>query len=89
MIRDTAAGCQATSIVGRIALMGGLKHFLSDDSGQALVEFFLVLIVMVMIVGSMKNGLRYLTVKLWQFMSRKIAAPCPSCDAGQEFDLIQ
>jgi Flp pilus assembly pilin Flp len=64
-----------------------LKNFANDESGQALIEFFLLLLVIVTIVGSMKNGLRWLTVKLWQFMARKIAAPCPSCDAGLEFDL--
>jgi Flp pilus assembly pilin Flp len=68
--------------------MGMLSHFVRDESGQALIEFFLLLLVIVMIVGTMKNGLRWLTVKLWQFMARKIAAPCPSCDAGLEFDLV-
>ena len=70
---------------GRVGKL--LKTFAKDESGQALIEFFLLLLVIVMIVGSMKNGLRWLTVKLWQFMARKIAAPCPSCDAGLEFDL--
>ncbi|MGZ3652606.1 MAG: TadE/TadG family type IV pilus assembly protein [Bdellovibrionota bacterium] len=68
--------------------MGKLQNFIRDDSGQALIEFFLLLLVIVMIVGTMKNGLRQITAKLWQFMARKIAAPCPSCDAGLEFDLI-
>ncbi len=89
MIRDTEAGCQGTFIARRIVLMAQMKHFLKDESGQALVEFFLLLLVIVMIVGTMKNGLRWITVKLWQFMARKIAAPCPSCDAGLEFDLTQ
>jgi Flp pilus assembly pilin Flp len=69
-------------------MMRALRSFVRDDSGQALIEFFLVLMVMVFIVGTMKKGLRWLTVKLWQFMARKIAAPCPGCDAGLEFDLI-
>lgn len=68
--------------------MGVLHSFARDESGQALIEFFLLLIVIVLIVGTMKNGLRWLTVKLWQFMARKIAAPCPGCDAGLEFDLV-
>jgi len=68
--------------------MGVLRTFTRDESGQALIEFFLLLLVIVMIVGTMKNGLKYLTVKLWQFMARKIAAPCPACDAGLEFDLL-
>lgn len=69
-------------------MMGALRKFTRDESGQALIEFFLLLIVLVVIVGAMKNGLRLLTVKMWQFMARKIAAPCPGCDAGLEFDLI-
>lgn len=64
-----------------------LQNFARDESGQALIEFFLLLLVIVAIVGSMKSGLRWLTVKLWQFMARKIAAPCATCDAGLEFDL--
>lgn len=68
--------------------MSRTSRFLKDESGQALIEFFLLLVVIVMIVGTMKNGLRWLTVKLWQYMSKRIAAPCPSCDAGLEFDLI-
>jgi Flp pilus assembly pilin Flp len=67
--------------------MEKVSAFLRDESGQALIEFFLLLLVMVMIAGNMKNSLRWLTVRLWQFMAKKIAAPCPSCDAGSEFDL--
>lgn len=67
--------------------MDALRQFTRDESGQALIEFFLLLVVLVLIVGTMKNGLRWITVKLWQFMAQKIAAPCPSCDAGLEFDL--
>ncbi len=87
MICDTEAGCQGTNGADTMTIMGRMKHFLRDDSGQALIEFFLLLVVIVMIVGTMKNGLKWLTVKLWQFMSKKIAAPCPGCDAGLEFDL--
>jgi Flp pilus assembly pilin Flp len=68
--------------------MGAFRNFARDESGQALIEFFMLLLVIVLIVGTMKNGLRQLTAKLWQIMARKIAAPCPACDAGQEFDLI-
>lgn len=68
--------------------MGGLRNFVNDESGQAIVEFFLLLLVIVLIVGGMKNSLRTLTAKLWQYMAKKIAAPCPACDAGLEFDLL-
>lgn len=68
--------------------MGALQRFLRDESGQAIIEFFLLLLVIVAIVGSLKSGLKFITAKLWQFMGRNIAAPCPGCDAGTEFDLV-
>lgn len=68
--------------------MGKLQHFLKDESGQAITEYFLLLLVVVTIVGTMKNSLKILTAKLWGFFGKKIAAPCASCDAGQEFDLF-
>jgi Flp pilus assembly pilin Flp len=71
-----------------MGLMEKLSAFYRDESGQALIEFMLLLLVMVMIVGGMKDSLKVITAKLWQFMAKKIAAPCPACDAGVEFDLV-
>jgi Flp pilus assembly pilin Flp len=67
--------------------MKQLRAFLMDESGQAIVEFMLLMLVIIGIVGALKEGLKRLTVKLWSFFARKIAAPCPACDAGEEFDL--
>lgn len=64
-----------------------MRRFLQDESGQAIIEFFLLLLATVMIVGTLKTSLTALTKKLWVFFARKIAAPCPACDAGGEFDL--
>lgn len=61
--------------------------FLADESGQAITEFFLLMLAVVAIVGTLKSTLRAVTVKLWSFFARKIAAPCPACDAGSYFDL--
>lgn len=68
--------------------MKSFRAFLMDESGQAIIEFMLLLIVIISIVGAMKQGLKSLTVKLWAMFARKIAAPCPACDAGAEFDLL-
>jgi Flp pilus assembly pilin Flp len=68
--------------------MGAFHKLAHDESGQAIIEFFLLMLVIILIVGTMKNSLKWLTAKMWQFMGRKIAAPCPSCDAGLEFDLV-
>jgi Flp pilus assembly pilin Flp len=67
--------------------MDFLRRFLKDDSGQAIIEFFLLLLVTVLIVSTLKTTLTRLTAKLWSFFAKKIAAPCPSCDAGVDFDL--
>ncbi len=64
-----------------------LRKFLKDESGQAITEFFLLLLVTVVIVGTLKTSLTELTKRLWVFFARKIAAACPTCDAGQDFDL--
>lgn len=71
--------------------MNGLKqlliHFAKDDSGQAIIEFFLLLFATVLIVSSLKVTLKTLTKKLWKFFAIKIAAPCPECGAGEEFNI--
>lgn len=67
--------------------MDTLRRFLRDESGQAITEFFLLLLATVLIVSTLKNSLTSLTSRLWQFFARKIAAACPACDAGADFDL--
>ena len=64
-----------------------MRNFFSDESGQAVIEFFLLLFATVAIVGALKISLKAVTVKLWSAFAKRIAAPCPACDAGQEFDL--
>jgi Flp pilus assembly pilin Flp len=66
--------------------MQRIRAFLMDESGQAIVEFMLLLLVVVGIVSALKTGLKKLTVKIWFLFARRIAAPCPGCDAGQNFD---
>lgn len=64
-----------------------MRSFFQDESGQAIIEFMLLLLVLVGIVGTLKASLKKVTTKLWTLFAKKIAAPCPSCDAGMEFDL--
>ena len=67
--------------------MGILGRFLRDESGQAIIEFMLLLLAVIVLIGTLKTSLKSLTAKLWSLLARKIAAPCPACDAGAEFDL--
>jgi Flp pilus assembly pilin Flp len=67
--------------------MGTLRRFYRDESGQAITEFMLLLLVTIAIVAFMKNELKRVTSRFWVLLARRIAAPCPSCDSGTEFDL--
>lgn len=64
-----------------------MRNFIRDESGQGVLEFMLVLFATVAIVGALKISLKAVTVKLWGMFAKRIAAPCPACDAGQEFDI--
>lgn len=68
-------------------MMRMLNSFVHDESGQAIIEFFLLLLATVVIVSTLKTSLTRLTAKLWSLFARKIAAACPACDAGADFDL--
>ena len=58
-----------------------------DESGQAVIEYFLLLIVVISVAGTMKAGIKKLTVRFWGFLGQKIAAPCASCSAGANYNL--
>ena len=62
-------------------------RFFNDDSGQALVEYILLLVVTVAILGLMKSSLKNVTVRFWTALAKRVAAPCPDCNAGSDFDL--
>lgn len=64
-----------------------IRHFVHDESGQAILEFVLLLLVMISIVTFLKVSVKNLTVKLWAMFGRRIGAPCATCDAGGDFAL--
>ena len=51
----------------------------SDESGQAVVEYILMLLVAIGVVAVMANGFKRIILGLWQEMACDIAAPCPDC----------
>lgn len=64
-----------------------MRSFLKDESGQAIIEFFLLLLVTIGVVSFLKTSLKNLTVKFWAFMGKRISAPCPTCAPDPEFNL--
>ncbi len=66
------------------------RRFLRNDNGQALVEYILLAVVSISVVATLKNLISDLTVKIWQALGKRIAAPCPivdNCDPGADFDI--
>jgi hypothetical protein len=51
----------------------------SEESGQALVEFVLMLAVSLSIVTLIGIGFRKGLVKLWGIFHKEISSPCPAC----------
>lgn len=63
-----------------------LRHFRDrlfrdsgNDSGQAILEYILMLSLAVTIVGVFATGLRKALAAIWESMARTISAPCPGC----------
>lgn len=56
-----------------------LSFLVSDEGGQAVLEYILMVSVAVSVVMVIGTGFRRILIKLWEKMARDIAAPCPSC----------
>ncbi|MCM2324785.1 MAG: hypothetical protein NDJ90_16115 [Oligoflexia bacterium] len=49
------------------------------ESGQAVLEYVLMIALAVSIVALLGIGIRRSVIMVWDRMSRDIAAPCPRC----------
>ena len=66
------------------------KDFLRDDSGQAILEFIMLMAIAVGVVVVLKDSIRSATVKLWSGLAKRIASPCHDatvCIPEGNFDL--
>jgi Flp pilus assembly pilin Flp len=52
---------------------------LGSESGQAILEYVLMLMVAISVVAILSSGLKTSLLSLWEFMARQIAAACPGC----------
>jgi hypothetical protein len=57
------------------------------QTGQAIVEFVLMTLLILVAVGIMAQGFRRSLFKLWGMMSREVAAACPGCPADENLRL--
>jgi Flp pilus assembly pilin Flp len=56
-----------------------MKEVSRNESGQAVVEYILAVLVAMAIVGAITGAFRKSVVKTWSFMTRQVAAACPGC----------
>jgi Flp pilus assembly pilin Flp len=54
---------------------------LNNESGQAVVEYILMVLIGLGAVIILSSGLRQIVLNTWQELSCDIVAPCPECQA--------
>lgn len=65
----------------RPTLRAYFEIFICDESGQAIVEYILLLALMVVAIAGLMAGFRQSIWKLWQKLTQEISAACPKCPA--------
>jgi hypothetical protein len=56
-----------------------MRKGLRNDSGQAILEYVLMVALAVGVVTLIGVGFRKTVFKVWKGMSRDVAAACPGC----------
>lgn len=68
--------------------MARLIHDLaSNDEGQAVIEYVLMVSVTVAATGALAFGLRKTLFAIWQTFAKDITAACPGCPADPSIRL--
>lgn len=57
----------------------GFNDFQVSEKGQATVEYILMLVFALSLVGLIASSFRSTTSQVWQFYTKQIAAACPGC----------
>ncbi len=61
------------------------KPLAQQISGQALVEYVLMLLVAVSLVAIMTTAFRKTVIHLWGFYIQQISAACPGCPVNPKY----
>jgi|GEM_PF-695941 len=54
-----------------------------NRSGQAILEYVLMLLIAVAGVAILSRGLKSSLLSIWGYMAQQISAPCPGCKAPE------
>ncbi len=55
-----------------------------NESGQAVVEYILMLVVALSIVVGISKGMRGSLMGLWKSLTQEVSAACPGCPPPRE-----
>jgi Flp pilus assembly pilin Flp len=61
-----------------------MRKLFRDESGQAMVEYIIGLVMAVAFVSALAIGFRRITKGMWLKLTHEIAAACPSCPFRKE-----
>jgi Flp pilus assembly pilin Flp len=61
-----------------------LKTFIEDESGQAMLEYILLVGSAIGLVAMLKTSLNEMTGKLWKMLAKRIAAGCAGCSTEED-----
>ena len=56
-----------------------MKGFFRDDSGQAVVEYVLMVMLALSVVSVIGITFRKTVIRMWEMISKDVAAACPGC----------
>jgi Flp pilus assembly pilin Flp len=66
--------------------LSSLKFFRRNEEGQALVEYLLMIVIAISLMGGIAAGLRKGVIGVWGFYTRSVTAACPSgCPANPKY----
>ena len=60
-----------------------MRQLARDETGQAIVEYILMLLVAMTIVVAISKGMRGSLNRFWETLTREVAAACPGCPPPQ------
>jgi Flp pilus assembly pilin Flp len=58
-----------------------IHDFIQDESGQAIVEYILLISAVVAIAGGLKMSLKKVTKNLWVLLVKRVAGGCATCSS--------
>jgi Flp pilus assembly pilin Flp len=61
------------------------NQFHPGRSGQAMVEYLLMLVVAISLVAVMASSFRKTLTNLWGYYIRQVSAACPGCQANPSY----